>query len=123
MVSVNIVYFGAGQSVVWTSPAIPRLKEPSSKFYETGFDEGWLVSCFAIGQFLGPIIGGCFMDSLGRKPTTFLMILFLVISYSLLAVASTLEVLYTARVIGGFTFGMSVSVLPVYVAELSDVSF
>uniref|UniRef100_A0A1B6KNB7 Major facilitator superfamily (MFS) profile domain-containing protein n=1 Tax=Graphocephala atropunctata TaxID=36148 RepID=A0A1B6KNB7_9HEMI len=117
---INIVYFGVGESNVWTSPAIPRLKEEGSKFAGTSFNEAWLVSCFAIGQVLGPLISGCFMDTLGRKPTTFLIILFLVISSSLLAIASTVEVLYIARVFGGFSFGMSVSVLPVYVAELSD---
>lgn len=73
-------------------------------------------------QVFGPLISGCFMDTLGRKFTTFLIILFLTISCSLLALASSPEMLYAARIIGGFSFGMSVSVLPVYVAEISDVS-
>lgn len=116
------MYFGAGGSNVWTSSAIPRLREPTSRFYESGFNERVLVSCFAAGQILGPMIGGCFMDSIGRKATTFMMILFLAVSYILLEVAPTVELLYAGRVIGGFTFGMSVSVLPAYVAEISDVS-
>lgn len=62
------------------------------------------------------------MDTLGRKPTTLLMVLFLLLSNALLYVGSSATMLYCARVIGGFTFGMSVSVLPVYVAEISDVS-
>jgi len=119
---INIVYFGVGESNVWTSPAIPRLREPGSRLAGAAgaLDEAWLVSCFAIGQVLGPLISGCLLDTLGRKPTTFLIILFLLISCALLAVASSATVLYCARVIGGFSFGMSVSALPVYVAEISD---
>lgn len=92
--SVNIVYFGVGESNVWTSPAIPRLREAGSRLSgaAAGLDEAWLVSCFAIGQVLGPLISGCLLDSLGRKPTTFLIILFLLISCALLAVASSAQV-------------------------------
>lgn len=108
---------------MWTSPAIPRLKEPDSvRFSQLHVDEKWLVSCFALGQVFGPLISGCFMDTLGRKPTTLLMVLFLLLSNALLYVGSSATMLYCARVIGGFAFGMSVSVLPVYVAEISDVS-
>lgn len=122
-VTVNIVYYGAGESNVWTSPAIPRLTDPdSSRFSQLHIDEKWLVSCFALGQVFGPLISGCFMDTLGRKPTTLLMVLFLLLSNALLYVGSSATMLYFARVIGGFAFGMSVSVLPVYVAEISDVS-
>lgn len=120
--SVNIVYYGAGESNVWTSPAIPRLKDLDSRFTQFHIDEAWLVSCFALGQVFGPLISGCFMDTLGRKPTTLLMVLFLMLSNALLYVGSSATMLYCARVVGGFAFGMSVSVLPVYVAEIADVS-
>lgn len=57
---------------------------------------------------------------LGRKITLLLGAVPLVIGWILIGVSQSVSVIYVARVLCGFTHGLSYSVLPMYLAEIAS---
>ncbi|KAG4073675.1 hypothetical protein HA402_000899 [Bradysia odoriphaga] len=60
------------------------------------------------------------MEKLGRKITLLLGAVPLVIGWILIGVSQSVTVIYIARVLCGFTHGLSYSVLPMYLAEIAS---
>ena len=78
----------------------------------------WLLSAFAITQFLfAPVIGNL-SDRYGRRPILLLSLLGFGIDYIILALAPTYAWLFLGRIIAGFT-GASFTTASAYIADVS----
>jgi DHA1 family tetracycline resistance protein-like MFS transporter len=79
---------------------------------------GWLISAYAITQFVfAPIIGGL-SDKYGRRPVILVSLMGFAIDYLILAFAPTYGWLFVGRVIAGIT-GASFTTATAYIADVS----
>ena len=80
---------------------------------------GWVVSSPSFVAMFAMLISGRLSDMVGRK-TILLIVGF---AYALSAIASayatSYEMLYLARMLGGFAFGAALILAPTYIAEIS----
>jgi MFS family permease len=80
---------------------------------------GWVVSAPSFAAMFAMLFSGRISDLIGRKKT----LLFVAFLYAISAVSSALatsyEMLYLARIIGGVAFGASLVLAPIYIAEIS----
>lgn len=67
---------------------------------------GWLVSIYALMQFVGAPILGALSDRLGRRPIILIATAGSAVDYVIMACAPTLTWLFVARTIAGFTAGV-----------------
>src|ERR1035437_9431596 len=79
---------------------------------------GWMMTSYAIMQFIfSPILGGI-SDRFGRRPVLLLSLMGLGVDYLFLALANTLSLLFLGRIIAGIC-GASVTTSFAYVADIS----
>ncbi|KAJ2953001.1 hypothetical protein O0L34_g7381 [Tuta absoluta] len=100
--------------------------------YDVELSSGWLdtlwscvVSIFIVGGCSGSILGAYCADSLGRKKATILTnILSLVgaLLFLLCRAANSVEMLILGRLIVGLSAGLTTSIVPMYLTELSPPS-
>lgn len=85
---------------------------------EASSDGGWLLTAYAITQFLfAPIIGNL-SDRYGRRPVLLFSLLGFGIDYLFLALAPTYGWLFVGRIIAGIT-GASFTTAAAYIADVS----
>jgi MFS transporter, DHA1 family, tetracycline resistance protein len=78
----------------------------------------WLVSAYAITQFVcGPIIGNL-SDKYGRRPVLLFSLFGFAIDYLFMALAPTYALLFVGRIISGIT-GASITTASAYIADIS----
>ncbi len=78
----------------------------------------WLISAYAITQFVfGPIIGNL-SDKYGRRPVLLFSLFGFAIDYIFLALAPTYGLLFVGRIIAGIT-GASITTASAYIADIS----
>lgn len=79
---------------------------------------GWLITTYAIAQFLfAPVIGGL-SDRFGRRPVLLVSTAGFALSYILAGVADTLVLLFLGRALAGMT-GASFSASYAYIADIT----
>lgn len=79
---------------------------------------GWLITTYAIAQFLfAPVIGGL-SDQFGRRPVLLVSTAGFALSYLLAGVAETLWLLFLGRALAGMT-GASFSASYAYIADIT----
>jgi MFS transporter, SP family, major inositol transporter len=78
------------------------------------------LNCFAAA--IGAMIGSYVADSLGRRMTTLLPGVLMVVGSLIMAGAQDFNVLITGRAMTGLAVGLGLCVYPVYVAELAPVN-
>ena len=101
-------------------PVIPTLIQEltGGDVSEASRYAGWLISSYALVQFLcAPIVGGL-SDRYGRRPILLLSLLGFGLDYLVLAVAPSIGWLFLARIIAGF-FGASFTTGAAYIADIS----
>lgn len=82
---------------------------------------GYLMASFGIMQFIfGPIVGNL-SDAYGRRPVFLVSLFALVVDYVITALASSIGVLFLARILGGITSATH-STANAVVADISDDS-
>jgi len=101
-------------------PVIPKLiRELSSvELSDAAGIGGWLMTSFALMQFLFSPLLGELSDKHGRRPILLIAIFFLAIDYVLHALAPTLLWLFIGRILAGMAGG-SVTVATAYIADVS----
>lgn len=78
----------------------------------------WLVSAYAITQFIcGPIMGNL-SDKYGRRPVLLFSLFGFAIDYVFMALAPTYALLFVGRIIAGIT-GASITTASAYIADIS----
>lgn len=80
---------------------------------------GWVVSSPSFVAMFAMLISGRLSDIVGRKRILLLVGFFYAVSALCSAYATSYEMLYLARMLGGFAFGAALVLAPTYIAEIS----
>jgi len=80
---------------------------------------GWVVSSPSFVAMFAMLISGRLSDIVGRKRILLLVGFFYAVSALASAFATSYEMLYLARMLGGFAFGAALVLAPTYIAEIS----
>ncbi|XP_063975844.1 facilitated trehalose transporter Tret1-like [Diachasmimorpha longicaudata] len=122
---INLSSLTFGVTLGWVSPVIPDLqigKTPVSSSPMTGEQISWLAAVICLGAALMlPFCDGI-AERLGRKRTSFVMMIPFFISWILTAFATDYISLLIARIFVGIGGSMCLLVVPIYVAEISGDS-
>ena len=97
---------------------IPLLPFYAESFGASAFTIGLLGTSFSLMQFVFSPIWGRWSDKIGRKPIILLGLMGSCLSYLALALATSLPLIFFARIIGGIAGAISWS-LPARDSELS----
>ena len=106
--------FGYDTGVI--SSAIVFLKRT---FPFTSFEEEMIVGILSFGAILGAMVGGPISDYIGRKKTILISSATYILAAFVQAFAPSISVIVVGRLIVGCGIGMSVTVGPLYIAELA----
>ncbi|KAK8029612.1 hypothetical protein PG993_010903 [Apiospora rasikravindrae] len=80
---------------------------------------GAVVSVYNAGQAIGSLSTGAIADWISRKWTIFVAAVFAIIGTAIQAGAMNIGMLIAGRAIGGIACGQLLSVVPIYIAEIS----
>lgn len=89
------------------------------EFNLTDLQSGWVVSSPSFAAMIAMLFSGRLSDEYGRKNILIIVAFLYALSAILSAVASSFEILYIARMIGGLAFGAALVLAPMYIAEIS----
>lgn len=89
------------------------------EFDLTDMQSGWVVSSPSFAAMIAMLFSGRLSDKVGRKKILIFVAFFYALSALLSAYASSYEMLYIARMIGGLAFGAALILAPTYIAEIS----
>ncbi|XP_068228808.1 facilitated trehalose transporter Tret1-like [Palaemon carinicauda] len=107
-----------GFSAGYTSPALASMSsDNSTNFNVTEEEKSWIGSLMPLSALTGSIIGGYFIDALGRKMVILMCGPPFILAYLLMGSAVNIWMIYVGRAIGGFCIGLLTLTLPVYLGE------
>lgn len=89
------------------------------EFDLTEIQVGWVVSSPSFAAMFSMLISGRISDIWGRRKLLVFIALLYAVSAILSALATSYEILYIARIIGGLAFGAALVIAPMYIAEIS----
>ena len=81
---------------------------------------GWVVSSPSFAAMLAMLFSGRFSDIIGRKKILIVVAFLYAVSALFSAYATSFEMLFIARMIGGLAFGAALVLAPMYIAEISS---
>ena len=81
--------------------------------------KGWVVSCPTFAAMFAMLAAGAVSNLYGRKPLLLVIALLYAASALWSAYATSYEMLYLARMLGGLAFGAALIIAPTYIAEIS----
>ncbi|MFA5910055.1 MAG: MFS transporter [Vicinamibacterales bacterium] len=97
---------------------IPLLPFYAESFGASAFTIGLLGTSFSLMQFLFSPIWGRWSDKIGRKPIIMLGLMGSCLSYLALALATSLPMIFFARIIGGIA-GANIPTAQAYIADVT----
>lgn len=97
---------------------IPLLPFYAESFGASAFTIGLLGTSFSLMQFLFSPIWGRWSDKIGRKPIILVGLLGSCLSYLALALATSLPLIFVARIIGGIA-GANIPTAQAYIADVT----
>jgi SP family arabinose:H+ symporter-like MFS transporter len=80
---------------------------------------GWVVSSPSFAAMIAMLFAGRLSDKIGRKTILLVVALLYALSALFSAYATSYEMLYVARMVGGLAFGAALVLAPMYIAEVS----
>lgn len=89
------------------------------EFNLNDLQSGWVVSSPSFSAMIAMLFAGRLSDVLGRKKILIVVAFLYALSALLSAYATSYEMLYIARMIGGIAFGAALVLAPTYIAEVS----
>nr|XP_018906911.1 PREDICTED: facilitated trehalose transporter Tret1-like [Bemisia tabaci] len=110
----------AGCVLGWPSPTLKKLREPDSPLHLSTYQEAWVVNALYYGTVLSPFPSGYLMNKLGRKMSLLVLCVFPTLSWILIYFSSSAYMLMLARLFAGFWTGGTQTVMPIYIAEISE---
>ncbi|XP_037927514.1 facilitated trehalose transporter Tret1 [Teleopsis dalmanni] len=123
-IAVNIITFSHGVGVGWLSPTLVKLQSNDSPLdFDINIEEAsWMGSLIGPGGLLGNLIFGAIIDKVGRKICIYMIAVPHIFLWIFIYFAKSVEYLYVARFLGGFTGGSAYVVLPIFISEIADPS-
>ncbi|XP_042206693.1 facilitated trehalose transporter Tret1-like isoform X2 [Homarus americanus] len=111
-----------GTAMGYTSPASPQLMNNStnSSLVITTEQNIWFTSTINLGALTGGLLGGVFINTLGRRGTMLASVLPLLGSWALLVFAQNFAMLVCGRVLVGLCAGVTSIAVPTYIGEFSS---
>ncbi len=97
---------------------IPLLPFYAESFGATALTVGLLGTSFSLMQFVFSPIWGRLSDRVGRKPIILLGLMGSCVSYLMMALATTLPLVFLARIVGGIA-GANIPTAQAYIADLT----
>ncbi|KAF2889108.1 hypothetical protein ILUMI_17066 [Ignelater luminosus] len=123
----NILALIVGLCFGWSSPYLPKLKEAAHiKENPLGrlitYDEAsWLGSLLPLGAIFGTFIAGYCAQKIGRRKTMlFNIVIPFAVAFLIFAFADNIYSFYLARFVSGVTVSGVYTVVPMYLAEISE---
>lgn len=104
----------------WTSVYIPQLLKNNKVVTITKDEATWITSIFFIGTLIGCCVSLTITDKFGRKVTILLTTIPFSLSFLTLPYVRTFWSFCVIRSLAGVASGLSVVVLPLYIAEIAD---
>ena len=92
----------------------------SPEFNLDDIQSGWVVSSPSFAAMIAMLFSGRLSDQIGRKKILLFVAFLYAVSALLSAMATSYEMLYIARMIGGLAFGAALVLAPMYIAEISS---
>ncbi|XP_029172548.1 facilitated trehalose transporter Tret1-like [Nylanderia fulva] len=118
----NLGMLTIGQFSGWTSPSLSVLTKGSDAKYPfrlTADEASWVASFLTLGATAGSIICGFMVNVIGRKNTMLFTALPSIISWLMIAFATSPWELYISRFISGLSTGIAYLAMPMYLGEIS----
>ncbi|XP_053693390.1 facilitated trehalose transporter Tret1-2 homolog isoform X2 [Sabethes cyaneus] len=121
----NITIISSGMGLGFPSIAMIELTNSTTSVTLSESEASWFASVTSIMCPFGGLLAGFLLDKVGRKKTLYFINVISIISWAIMALASTTDSvllfvqLMVARVIIGIAIGLSSSPASVYAAEIS----
>jgi len=124
LVAVSALSLGCvldGIVLAYSSPAIPSLEKDTSVELNE-HHKSWIGSAHSLGAILGCLISIPSLDKLGRRGASlYIMSLAYIIGFLLIGLSSFPWLIILGRFCGGIGLGLTLSVTPVYLVEVSSL--
>lgn len=110
--------------LAWSSPMLERLESTgddnplSAPISATA--KSWIGSLLALGAAFGPFPFAFIQDKFGRKNALLIIAIPFIIAYLMSAFATHVAMFYVLRIVAGISVAGVFTVLPTYIAEVSD---
>ncbi|XP_011299405.1 facilitated trehalose transporter Tret1 [Fopius arisanus] len=115
----NFLVFDCGLHEGWPTPTLGKFGEDDS-ITLTSDQEALVLSVMYLGVGIGTIMPLICMDRIGRKWTLLLGALPKVLSWLVVGLADSPNILCLGRILAGIGCGISYSVVPMYIGEISS---
>lgn len=109
----------SGVTLGWSSPVLARLQSANSTIPTTSNEGAWIASALPLASLFATGFSALSMHYLGRKFTIIVTAIPYVISWIIIALATTTTELIIARAIAGIASAFTYTVTPVYLGEIS----
>lgn len=118
----SFLAFSAAIGFSWTSPVLPKLHGPENplSIRIDASQESIIASILSVGAALGPFPFGYLADKIGRKRTLIGTGVNIFVSTIILAFTDEVKMYYLARLLYGISNGGILTVLNMYVAEITE---
>ncbi|XP_066603066.1 facilitated trehalose transporter Tret1-like [Prorops nasuta] len=115
----NLGMLSIGLFFGWASPSLSKLQSEDSPVKLNLAQYSWIVSLFTFGALAGSVISSFIINVIGRKKTMLASTIPSIIGWLMIAFATTASEFYISRFISGISAGISYSVTPIYLGEIS----
>ncbi|KAJ8942449.1 hypothetical protein NQ318_002661 [Aromia moschata] len=114
-------------TMTWTSPIYPKLYSNDTSINPLGKpitqeEDGWIGSLINIGAMIGPFIFSFIAEKFGRRIGLLCIAIPHITAYITFAFARNVYLFYFGRLFGGISVGGGYTLLPMYMAEISEDS-
>lgn len=117
VVSLGGFLFGFDAGII---SGVMSFAGPEFNLDESSLAWGWAVSAPSWVAMIAMLFSGRLSDKYGRKQVLIFVAFLYAVSAVLSALATSYEMLYIARMIGGLAFGAALVLAPMYIAEISS---
>ncbi|KAG5875055.1 hypothetical protein JTB14_026186 [Gonioctena quinquepunctata] len=119
--SANLAVLTDGMHYGWPSPTLPQILNSTNSTLSISNEEGlWLAVMPLIGAVMGALLAAFIVDYFGRKAVILAATVPFFGAWLIIAVATTSVWLHIARFIAGTADGVTMTVVPMYVGEISN---
>lgn len=124
-ISACLFPMSSGLAAVWTSPVVNILKANATHINPLGrtvtvFELSWITSLFTLGIAIGPLVLAKLADFFGRKWSLIFISTLQMCGFIILAFGNHVNYYYISRLTQGLSTGFMITVLPLFLAEISE---